>query len=156
MNHDVQMVSTIPCQEKQSKRGENMHELDPRILKMLMLTQSNNDAEALLAIRKANKLLKRDELSWEEVFQGRKPKKEAKQKDFFEEEEEEKDDQQAFEWAKEISEDMDYLEDREAVEDFVDGIKAFFNEKGFLSPKQCDHMKKTYEKYQTWKTRKRK
>jgi hypothetical protein len=137
--------------EKTTKKGENMSEVNARILKILSLTQSTNDAEALLAIRKANRLLKKDGMSWKDFFQGNKAKKQTQQKDFFDEKKEEKDDLQAFEWAKEISEDFDYLEDREAVEDFVEGIKEFYNKKGMLTENQCFFMKNTYEKYKSWK-----
>ena len=39
-----------------------------KILKLLELTQSANDAEALNAIRKANKIREKAGLQWEEIF----------------------------------------------------------------------------------------
>lgn len=39
------------------------------LVKLLSLTMSDNDFEALTAIRKANELLKRYNLSWKDMYQ---------------------------------------------------------------------------------------
>lgn len=132
-----------------------MSEINVRILKMLNLSTSSNDKEALSAIRHANKLLKKNELSWDEFLQNKKSKK-PEQGDFFgnekkEKQKEERQDNVAIEMAEEILADFDYLDDREAVENFVQGIKDFYNENNFLTPKQIAKMKTTFEKYEFWK-----
>ncbi|MFQ5482823.1 MAG: hypothetical protein ACE5ER_08685 [Nitrospinaceae bacterium] len=44
-----------------------------KILKLLELTMSDNDAEALNAIRKANNIREKSQLQWVEVFSGAAP-----------------------------------------------------------------------------------
>lgn len=44
-----------------------------RLAKLLALTTSENDHEALSAIRQANKLLKAEKLTWEQVIQSPAP-----------------------------------------------------------------------------------
>lgn len=43
-----------------------------QLVKILSLTQSDNDNEALNAIRTANKLMKRNDTTWEKVFKESK------------------------------------------------------------------------------------
>lgn len=45
--------------------------MNPRLIKLLMLSQSPNDNEALAAIRKANELLKEENKSWETAFEDK-------------------------------------------------------------------------------------
>lgn len=40
-----------------------------RIVKLLMMTTSDNDHEALVAMRKVNQLLKTNKISWQEVLE---------------------------------------------------------------------------------------
>ena len=46
-----------------------------RVVKCLMMTTSDNDSEALSAIRSANAMLKKEGLTWEKVIQSTAPKK---------------------------------------------------------------------------------
>jgi hypothetical protein len=45
--------------------------MNDRLLKFLNLTTSDNDHEALVAIRKANELLKKDNKTWTDVLEGK-------------------------------------------------------------------------------------
>lgn len=44
-----------------------------RFAKLMMLTTSDKDGEALVAMRKANAMLARDNLNWEEFLQSKAP-----------------------------------------------------------------------------------
>ena len=46
-----------------------------RIIKLLNLTQSDNDAEALSAIRKVNEMLITRNITWSELINYKEPKK---------------------------------------------------------------------------------
>lgn len=49
--------------------------MNPRLIKLLMLTQSPNDNEALIAMRQANKVLIEENKSWEDAFKTAWPAK---------------------------------------------------------------------------------
>jgi len=42
-----------------------------KFIKLMMMTTSNHDAEALVAIRKANAMLDSDDRNWEELLKGK-------------------------------------------------------------------------------------
>jgi hypothetical protein len=42
--------------------------IDPKFHKLMNLTQSDNDNEALAALRKANSMLKHSKLTWKDIL----------------------------------------------------------------------------------------
>ena len=47
--------------------------ITPQLIKFMMMTTSDSDGEALTAIRKANAILKEQQVNWQEVLMGIKP-----------------------------------------------------------------------------------
>lgn len=110
-----------------------------KFFKVVNLTTSSVDGEALAAIRKANAMLKSNQTTWEMVILG-KPRKAE-----FTEEKKSK---------KKSTEDKDRIAEMfEAVlksvegydsEDFIHSIHDFWKTRGFLTPKQKSALEKFY------------
>lgn len=103
--------------------------------KLMMMTTSDNDAEAIAALRKANEILKRHGYNWTSTFQRLVRVQEAE----IEEAPRERDENTAI---------------REAFEainnpsSFVHSLREQFEERGFLTPKQRAALFEIARKYQ--------
>jgi hypothetical protein len=100
-----------------------------KLCKVMMLTTSDNDSEALAALRKANALLKQRGLNWEDIFAALT---EAAASD---EDEDDSEDYEAARIRAALAVAMRSA-GSESFRDFLDSIAEQFAEKGFLSPKQ--------------------
>lgn len=105
-----------------------------KITKLLALSQSDNDNEALAAIRMANKLLRANNLTWE-TFMGQEIPKH--------------DTGPAWAHYHGVSEKIDYILQNHPSwfnPDFIMSLKLQLRSRGKLSQKQLDALNKIYTK----------
>lgn len=108
-----------------------------KIIKLLSLSQSDNDHEALASIRMANKILKNNDLTWEQ-FLGSSPQN---QRSYQKED--------LWELYREMSEKIEYILNNYPVwfdPQFVRDLGLQLKIRGKLSPKQVQAINKIYYK----------
>lgn len=96
--------------------------MDTKIIALLNLTQSDNDHEALLAIRKANNFLKKKNLTWERFFKDSLMGQTSP--------------------GEEIEKMLEHLLSKFPDNQFYMSLSNFYWAKGFLTPKQLIALKK--------------
>ena len=106
-----------------------------KLAKLLALTTSDNDNEALSAIRTANVILERDNLAWEDVLLGT-----TKRTQF-------NDSYADYESTEEIEEMLSTCIQNVngSAFDFIDSLYRFYNSRGYLTPKQIRSLRKFYD-----------
>ena len=109
-----------------------------KLVKLLNLSDSSNDGEALNSIRFANSLLKKDKLTWSQLIQSVKPQSEP------------------FKQHKQntYSQSVDEIEDMlnvclenvtsESGLEFIESLAEHYHKRGRLSEKQINALKKWY------------
>lgn len=105
-----------------------------KIVKLLSLTQSDNDSEALTAIRMANKILKSNEITWDK-FMGQEPPSYQTHNTWG-----------AYHG---VSEKIDYILNNSPVwfdPSFIRSLHVQLKLRGRLSPKQIQALDKIYSK----------
>lgn len=117
-----------------------------KLVKLLNLSTSDNPHEALLVITKANEIVKKVGLTWDEILLGGKKskeevpdwkKKQKQDKEFFQ-----SDPRNNFIVSKIFS----WLERKEIyASTFIESLKSQYVRKGYLSSSQLDSLVKIYE-----------
>lgn len=109
-----------------------------KLSKLMMLTTSTNDNEALAALRKANAILAAQSVSWDEFLKGMKnlviqeePKAPKKKKDESD--------------IKEMLQTVLASHLSDTGYEFISSLNAFFTEKNFLTEKQEKALRKFYD-----------
>ena len=97
-----------------------------KVIALLSLTQSDNDHEALSAIRKANSFLKKNNLTWGEFWESALKKRTSP--------------------GEEIEKMLEHLTSNFPNNEFYMSLSNFYWAKGFLTPKQLAALKKAYDK----------
>jgi hypothetical protein len=127
--------------------------MNEKFVKLMMLTTSSNDHEALSALRKANQILACKAVSWEQLIKGLKnvtfqveapPREEPRQQPRYEQPKREAVGKHFK------SDDIDQM--FEAVlgrvsggpREFIESIFGFYRETGFLTDKQFSSLEKFY------------
>jgi hypothetical protein len=106
-----------------------------RFIKLMMMTTSDMDGEALTALRMANAMLAEDNLNWEEFCNGK--------------------DQQQRQYTAHT--DIDNIDKMFAVlfdtvpatdgfREFIESVHAFWERTGRLTPRQYDAIKRAYDR----------
>ena len=106
------------------------------LTKLLAMTTSSNDHECLVAIRKANAMLAGRNMTWELFIKGRYPKGA-----FSDNEVQVKYDDDEIE---EMFETVMRNVAGTSFADFIDSIHTWWEEKGFLTEKQFNALKRAY------------
>lgn len=124
-----------------------------RLAKVLALTQSDNDSEALAAIRKANDIVRGAELTWEDVLVQQNSVHIVLQRQPMQETYKADDSWIAPHLRDKVTIDLMfravYSQPRTGNEDFwrfLDSINQWYVSKGFLTAKQYSALKLAYKK----------
>jgi hypothetical protein len=118
-----------------------------KFIKLMMLTQSDQDHEALVALRKANGMLAADNLNWEEFIKGMAHAATAKPQQRHTHYND-----HAFNDINEpsIKDVLDHLmntvDRRGSFFEFVDSVNSFYNRTGYLTEKQEDAVRRAYRR----------
>ena len=113
-----------------------------KFVKLMMLTTSANDHEALSALRKANAILADQSVSWEQLINGLKNL--TVQVEVVKQEEPKKGKKKEEKIAEMFEAVLKDMRDGSAKE-FILDINRFFTEKGFLTDKQQAALEKFYK-----------
>lgn len=119
-----------------------------KLVKLLNLSTSDNDAEALSALRHANLLIKREGFSWDEIVHPKKPKIPHKVRHNG-------DSGQTSNTGlrpeteyppidEMIEECLDEIEN-ESGREFLESLYSFYEARGYLTQKQSAALKKFYD-----------
>lgn len=113
-----------------------------KLIKLLNLTTSNHDGEALSAMRKANEIIKQHGVLWDSVIYGPQMNQQKRHEST------------SWESAKETRKDrihrmlcevLENLEEDSSAHEFVSSLYDFFNARGFLTIKQTEALEKFYK-----------
>lgn len=124
----------------------------PKLIKLMMMTQSSNDGEALTALRKANALLAADNVNWSEFISGIKqqaPRPAPRPKGRGFDAKPEADHREHHRFTDPAIPRMlaSLLRDSKGgFRDFIESIDEFWSTKGFLTEKQYDAVLNAYER----------
>jgi len=113
-----------------------------KFIKLMGLTTSSNEGEALNAIRKANFLLAEANLAWDEFLRGKAKISGTNSKDDIP--------KKRFENADEINKMFQgvthNLRTGTSFYDFVQNLHQWWERKGYLTQKQYEALRKSYER----------
>jgi hypothetical protein len=115
-------------------------------IKLMMMAQSSNDAEALTALRKANAKLASINRNWEELLRGK-----VAMSDFPDAPPMGGDLRTSGSGVKHVGPEIDAMLDdlmqevRGGFRDFIESINTWWTEKGFLTDKQYAAVKKAWD-----------
>ena len=124
-------------------------DVDPqvqRLVKILNLTSSENDHEALVAIRHANKLLLKESLTWGKLLQRDATKYEFKASYEEATDDEDEEDEDYEENVTNIFESILKSTQSKNTMSFVESVYGQYKKKGYLSPKQTQAIQDIYDR----------
>jgi hypothetical protein len=119
-----------------------------KVVKLLNLSTSDNDHEALLAISKANEFVRKANLTWDEILLKEKPKVHAPIPEWKRGQEEAR---REFESNPQFGKTCEYafskLLDLEGLKarDFILSLQSQYQRKGYLSMKQIESLVLVFE-----------
>lgn len=111
-----------------------------RFLKLMRLTTSNRDGEALNAIRLANKMLKENNMQWDDIIGSGNTTRTAENESVVDNSPVHI---QEIEKMLEICIKRTFSAKKLA---FLGSLRKFYNERGYLTPKQLSALKSWYQK----------
>ena len=118
-----------------------------KFIKIMSLTQSDQDGECLNAIRMANALLKKNNIQWEEIIKPRSNTQKESPRPSKTRRDEENDSESIN-----VRYMINYCLQRKPYSKFLQAMSVFYNDKGFLTERQQEVLTSIYNQIQDeWK-----
>lgn len=123
-----------------------------RLIQLMMMTTSDSDGEALVALRKANAMLAEQNMNWEELLRAKvkfartestssSDGRERGARDRGDKTQKASDEEIEL-WFQVL---LDELHPNNSFREFVESVHSFWEQRGYLTPRQEDAIRKAYQ-----------